>query len=440
MKKVLAILILCALFLPLSASDVHPLTQWKFHFGEANKAEQLDFDDSQWENVSVPHDWAITKPFDMRIDMQTVRVTEDGDKKPFLRTGRTGALPCFGIGWYRTHLAPIHTTTGQRIYVQFDGAMSLSKVYLNGHYVGGWPYGYTSFQVDVTDAWNPQGDNVLAVRLNNKEKSSRWYSGAGLYRNVRLVIKEPVSIAHWGLRIATPHISTKRATAVIQTTLENTQTQQPQHVTLETILCDSEGKEVTHHTAKTTLHGQKTLSQNLKVAHPALWSPSHPALYAIVSKVYVDHQLMDSSHTTFGFRSIVFDPLKGMLINGVPTEIKGVCRHHDLGPLGAAVNVQAIERQILLLKEMGCNAIRTSHNPASPELLSVCDRLGMTVMEEAFDEWEMGKNDNGYHNYFKQWAKKDVEAMVNRDKNHPCIIMWSTGNEIREQGTELGGS
>lgn len=422
----------------ISARETIRLEKWKFHFGEQSGAIKKIFDDSAWENVTVPHDWAIDKPFDMRIDMQSVQVLEDGDKIPKMRTGRTGALPAFGIGYYRTSIKSDADMQGKRIRIEFDGAMSLSKVYLNGEFVGEWPYGYSSFAFDITDKWNFDGENIVAVRLENKPESSRWYPGAGLYRNVRIVITDPVSVDHWGTYVTTPKVSAKKADLNVKTRVVNT-TGNNVKVRLESLLMDAGGKVVKKASSTKNINVDKYIfKQNMSVSNPALWSIETPNMYRLVSNVYVDNKLCDTYETPVGFRSIKFDKNKGFFLNGENVKLKGVCLHHDLGPIGAAVNYRALERQLQIMQEMGCNAIRTSHNPPTPELLELCDRMGFVVQVEAFDEWKIGKNANGYNTLFDKWAERDLKAMIHRDRNHPSVIMWSIGNEIREQKDKNG--
>lgn len=438
MIKRMLFLCLIVWSLPTAAREQIPLISWKFHCGDIPEAIQPAFDDKGWEQVCVPHDWAINKPFDMRIDMQSVQVLEDGDKAVKMRTGRTGALPAFGIGYYRTEIISDASMKGNRIRVEFDGAMSLSKVYLNGQYIGEWPYGYSSFTFDLTDKWNYDGKNVLAVRLENKPESSRWYSGAGLYRSVRLVVTNPVSVGHWGTFVTTPEVSEQRGRAHVTTRIEN-RSGKPKEIRLESIVLDVQEKTVEKKSFKKIVaDGDYVFRQDLSISRPQLWSIEAPHLYQLISNVYEGSKLIDTYTTTFGFRTIHFDKDKGFFLNGKPLKLKGVCLHHDLGPLGAAVNRRAIERQLEIMQEMGCNAIRTSHNPPAPELLDLCDRMGFVVQVEAFDEWQIGKNTNGYHCYFDQWAERDLQAMVRRDRNHPSVIMWSIGNEVREQGKESG--
>lgn len=418
--------------------DYTLLEKWKFHLGECPDAVSSDYDDSFWEDVIVPHDWAIGKPFDMRIDMQSVQVLEDGDKAAKTRTGRTGALPAFGVGYYRTYIDSNEGMKGKRISIEFDGAMSLSKVYLNGKYVGEWPYGYSSFAFDVTDNWNYEGKNILAVRLENKPESSRWYPGAGIYRNVRLVVTDPVRVSHWGTYVTTPKVSSKSASVNIKTSVDNN-TEDEVDVRLESLLMNAEGELVKKVSSTRKIKGDKYIfEQALTVKSPVLWEIENPYMYSLVTNVYVGSIKTDTYITPIGLRSIEFDKDKGFFLNGRNVKIKGVCLHHDLGPLGAAVNYRAIERQLQIMQDMGCNAIRTSHNPPTPELLDLCDRMGFLVQVEAFDEWKIGKNQNGYNQLFDEWAERDLQAMIRRDRNHPSVIMWSIGNEVREQKDKNG--
>lgn len=410
-------------------------TGWRFLNKEIPTTNINQVDDSSWQAVRVPHDWAIAGPFDMTIDMQQVRVVEDGDRGAKLRTGRTGALPCFGIGWYRKLLPVSISDEGKRVFVEFDGAMSRAKVYLNGVYVGEWPYGYSSFTFELTKYIQFGKENILSVRLENKEESSRWYSGAGIYRNVRLVKTAPVRVAHWGTYITTPIVTDQKGEVNIKTDIDGTEA-----IQLVTEIYDAKGKKVASAVANKKADGSATVEQLIKVNKPSLWSVETPILYTAVSKVFVGKTQKDEYKTTFGFRNIRFDKDKGFFLNGKYTKFKGVCLHHDLGSIGAAVNYRATERQLVMMKEMGVNAIRTSHNPPSLELLRICDSIGLMVQVEAFDEWKNGKNINGYGDFFDEWAEKDLTAMIKRDRNHPSVVMWSIGNEIREQGMPEGAA
>jgi beta-galactosidase len=410
---------------------------WKFTLGEIPNAAAINYNDLAWETVSVPHDWAIRKPFDLNQDMQWVQVKEDGDKEARLRTGRTGALPIFGVAWYRKTIEIPESDNGKCFFVEFDGAMSQAKIYCNGEYVGEWPYGYSSFSFELTKFLKAGQKNVLAVRLENKPESSRWYSGAGIYRNVRLITTNPIHVAHWGTYITTPIINEKKGTVSIQTRVLN-QSQTSEKVELVTDIYNPKGEKVASTKTSKIVTGEDQFNQSLEVKSPSLWDINLPARYRAVSQIFIGKVLRDTYETTFGFRTILFDKDKGFFLNGKHLRLQGVCLHHDLGPLGAAVNYRATQRQLEIMKEMGCNAIRTSHNPPSPELLEICDSIGLVVMVESFDEWKNGKNMNGYNRFFDEWAEKDMVAMIHRDRNHPSVIMWSIGNEIREQ-EEING-
>lgn len=410
---------------------------WTFIQKDIPNGESVQLNDKDWEKVRVPHDWAIRGNFDMNIDMQSVQVTEDGEKEARLRTGRTGALPCFGVAWYRKVLPIVATDQGKRVFVEFDGAMSLSKVYLNGEFIGEWPYGYSSFSFELTKYIKIGQDNILAVRLENKPESSRWYPGAGLYRNVRLVKTAPLRIAHWGTYVTTPLITAKNAEVSVKTELDGL-VDAKSEIKLVTKIYNPDGEKVGIVTSTKKSEDKLPFAQSLKIKEPQLWSIETPNRYRAVSHLYVGNELKDVYSTVFGFRSLLFDKDNGFFLNGKHVKLQGVCMHHDLGPIGSAVNYRATERQMEILKEMGCNSVRTSHNPPSPELLQICDSIGLVVMVEAFDEWKNGKNKNGYANYFDDWTEKDLTAMVRRDRNHPSVIMWSIGNEIREQGMATG--
>ena len=409
---------------------------WKFTRADNMGFAAADYNDASWQTVSIPHDWAIAGPFDMDIDSQKVKVTEDGEKTEKLRTGRTGALPFIGTGWYRYELGTLTVDNGERYRLEFDGAMSRAKIFVNGKLAGERPYGYSSFAVDITDFLADKQKNILAVRLENKEESSRWYPGAGLYRNVRLVKLQPVHIGHWGTYITTPVIGEDHASVNIKTTVENTG--YTGKAILRSTIMDKDGNRLASAESGIPDGSRNTVEQEMPLTGIEKWDIENPVLYTAVSQIVSEGKIMDEYRTDFGIRSFSFDPDNGFSLNGRRVPIQGVCLHHDLGPLGAAVNTRAIERQLKLLKEMGCNAIRTSHNPPAPELLDLCDRMGFIVMDESFDEWKLGKNKNGYAEFFDEWAEKDLTAMIHRDRNHPSVMIWSIGNEIREQGRPNG--
>jgi len=445
MKYLLILLLPVVLFAGCSGNkNQHPRNVylldkgWEFINKEVENAESPDITTDDWETVTVPHDWAISGKFDKSIDAQKVMVIEDGERVPKLRTGRTGGLPWIGIGWYRKALDIPTSYKNKRIQVQFDGAMSHAKVYLNGDYIGEWPYGYASFGFDVTNHVHFGGENILAVRLENKENSSRWYPGAGLYRNVRMVVTNPVHVKQWGTYLTTPDIQKGKGTVNLKTTVLNPEGK-AENVTVETQILSPEGEVLTTISSDATLKKNETMAeQKLNVPQPQLWSVDSPVLYTAVTRILKNGKVLDEYKTPFGFRYFKFTNNNGFFLNGKRLQLKGVCLHHDLGPLGAAVNLSALRYRMKLLKEMGCNAIRTSHNPPSPEKLQLADEMGFLILDEAFDEWKHGKTKNGYNTLWDDWAEKDMVAFIHRDRNHPSVIAWSVGNEVREQGMKDG--
>ena len=406
---------------------------WRFHLGDVENAKNTDFIDENWQQVTIPHDWAIAGPFDRKWDLQKVAVRQNGESVATWKTGRSGGLPYIGIGWYRT---TFKSPTSGRTTLIFDGAMSEAHVYVNGHEVIFWPYGYNSFYVDVTEQLHPDGTpNTLAVRLENREQSSRWYPGAGLYRNVRLVTTGEVHVPVWGTQVTTPHVAPDAASVTLKTQVENLG---DQPLRISTDIRDANGLVVAH--KENTLHSfhGEPLEQHFLISNPRLWSPETPVLYKAESRLFVGEELVDTYETSFGIRSIEFVPDRGFFLNGVHRNFQGVCLHHDLGPLGAAVNRSAIRHQLQLLKQMGCDAIRTSHNMPAPELVELCDEMGFMMMLEPFDEWDVAKCENGYHRYFKEWAERDMVNMLRHYRNHPSVVMWSVGNEVPTQWKPTG--
>ncbi len=396
--------------------------------GENVSYAKPDFNDSSWRQLNLPHDWGVEGAFNVRFN------------------AATGRLPYFGIGWYRKTFTIPASDAGKRVFLDVDGAMSYASLWLNGHYLGGWPYGYSSFQVDLTPYLKPGADNVLAIRLDNPNNSSRWYPGGGIYRNVWLETMNPVHVTHSGAFVTTPEISADAAIVNLKVNVSN-ESAAAASATVKTDIyaLDAQGNITGPSLASATAAplaidpgAIKTATLDLKVANPQLWDLSHPNLYAAVSTIQQNGQDVDSVRSNFGIRTIKFDPDKGFLLNGQHVPLNGVCDHADLGPLGSIVNVRGLERQIQLLKEMGCNAIRTSHNMPAPELLDLCDRLGMLVMDESFDCWDRQKVGNDYHLLWPDWHTADIRAEVRRDRNHPSVIFYSVGNEIPDQGSELG--
>src|SRR5689334_5519788 len=381
MRYCVPILLLCGLAaaapteIKIGADRQIKITQdWRFFKGEATGAEQSSFDDSSWRQLDLPHDWAIEGPFDRKFDPHN------------------GGLPYFGVGWYRKHFAVPAGARGRHIEVQFDGAMSNSTVWLNGEKLGGRPYGYTSFVIDLTSALKFGTENVLAVRLAPEENSSRWYAGAGIYRNVWLNVTGATRVPQWGTYITTPSVSDAKATVNIRTEVENRGSQAAK-VTLETALLDAAGKQVGRATADAEIPagGKQTVESKIDVPNPHRWDLETPYLYTAASTVRESGRQSDRYLTTFGIRTIEYSKDRGFLLNGKPRTFQGVCDHADLGALGSAVNRRGLERQIEILKAFGTNAIRTSHNPPAPELLDLADRMGMLIMDEAFDMWARPK-------------------------------------------------
>lgn len=406
---------------------------WKFTKGEVSNAEMPAFNDAKWETVDIPHDWAIFGPFDKNNDLQNVAVTQNFETQASLKTGRTGGLPYVGIGWYRT---TFHSTPGKQTTLIFDGAMSEARVFVNGKEACFWPCGYNSFYCDVTSLVNEDGkNNTLAVRLENRPQSSRWYPGAGLYRNVHVVTTEKIHVPVWGTQITTPCVKDEYASVCLRTTILNAEKTE---LTVVTDIMDADGQVVSTKTNKGVINHDQPFTQNFIVERPKLWSPETPVLYKAVSKIYSGDTLLDTYSTRFGIRTIEYIADKGFYLNGKRRKFQGVCNHHDLGPLGAAINVAALRHQLTLLKEMGCDAIRTSHNMPAPELVELCDEMGFMMMLEPFDEWDIAKCDNGYHRFFNEWAEKDMVNMLRQYRNNPCVVMWSIGNEVPTQWSPEG--
>ena len=406
---------------------------WRFTKDDVADAMKPEFDDTRWEAVSVPHDWAIYGPFDRSNDLQNVAVTQNLETAASVKTGRTGGLPYVGVGWYRT---TFDAPAGKQVSLVFDGAMSEARVYVNGQEACFWPCGYNSFHCDVTPYIYKDGrPNVLAVRLENRPQSSRWYPGAGLYRNVRVVATEAVHVPVWGTQLTTPHVAADYASVCLKTTVEGAGRQDVRIVT-EILSPEGQVVAVKDNTMKIN-HGQP-FEQNFLVDKPQLWSPETPYLYKASSKIYVDGRQVDEYVTRFGIRSIELVADKGFFLNGKHRKFQGVCNHHDLGPLGAAINVAALRRQLTLLKDMGCDAIRTAHNMPAPELVQLCDEMGFMMMLEPFDEWDIAKCENGYHRFFNEWAERDMVNMLRQYRNNPSVVMWSIGNEVPTQCSPEG--
>ena len=406
---------------------------WKFIRSDDANFSLYDYDDSSWQEVTVPHDWAIYGPFSIQNDRQKVAIAQDGQKEAMEHAGRTGGLPFVGVGWYRLDFEAPAFAKGKKATLVFDGAMSHARVYVNGKEAGYWPYGYNTFYLDVTPYLNAEGKNTLAVRLENEVESSRWYPGAGLYRNVHLIVNEEAHIPMWGTQLTTPVVEDNFARVHLNTSWVMPEGKSPSSYRIVTEIKDADGKVVSKESKQLTDFDNQIFSQEFVVEKPMLWTPDTPYLYIAESKVYEGNTLKDESVTPFGIRSIEVIPDKGFFLNGKKTVFKGVCNHHDLGPLGAAVNDAAIRRQIRILKDMGCNAIRTSHNMPAPELVKACDEMGMMLMVETFDEWKTAKCENGYHKEFDQWVEKDLVNVLRHYRNNPSVVMWCVGNEVPDQ-------
>ncbi len=389
--------------------------------GEVSYA-QPNFDDSSWRQLNLPHDWAIEGPF-----------LKD-------QPNETGRRAFVGVGWYRKHFNIPATDQGKQFFLDVDGAMAHATVWINGQCAGGWPYGYASFRVDLTPYVQPGKDNVVAIRLETLPESSRWYPGAGIYRHVWLVESAPVHVAHWGIYVTTPEVTPDSATVAVRTTLDNASDSDAQtQVQTAIYALDVKGAKsgaavATSNWTPVTIPAGNGASTDakLQIAHPLLWDLDKPNLYAAVTSVRQGNNVVDSEETVFGVRTIKFDPDQGFLLNGRRVPLQGVCMHSDLGALGMALNTRALQRQIEILKAMGCNAIRTSHNPPSPDLIDLCNRMGMLVMAESLDCWKWGKKKNDYSLLFNDWSEKDIRALVRHFRNNPSIIIWSLGNEVGE--------
>jgi beta-galactosidase len=397
-------------------------TGWKFILGNSDEFKNVNFDDSNWQKLNIPHDWSIEGEF-----------SKDNPATP-----GGGALPG-GTGWYRKTFVIPETDREKLIFVDFDGVYQKSEVWINGHYLGMRPYGYSSFRYELTSHLNFGDENVIAVKVDNSEQpNSRWYSGSGIYRNVWLVKTQKLFVGHWGTFITTPKVSEEKATIQLESEIVN-QTGAPAQTLIQTTLLNADGKRVaqTKTTHKIEQEETKKITQNFELESPELWSVDSPHLYKAITEVYLNNKKTDEYKTPFGIRYFHFDAAEGFSLNGKKMKILGVCMHHDLGCLGAAVNTRAIERQLEILKEMGCNSIRTSHNPPAPELLDLCDKMGFIVQNETFDMWRKKKSQFDYSRYFPEWHERDVTDHILRDRNHPSVMMWSIGNEVLEQWNDV---
>jgi beta-galactosidase len=395
--------------------------KWKFLKNDAPDLKGLNLSDPGWRNLDLPHDWAIEGPFTQEVSY------------------KGGYLPYPGVGWY-TKTFEVSENTNQ-LRLELDGVMRDAKIWLNGEYIGGWPYGYTSFNFDISDKIKKGRTNTLAVRVENEDRSSRWYSGSGIYRNVWLTYTNPVRIAQWGTFVITPEITDTEAKVKLEAIIEN-KNDTDMEVALKTSIVDDKGKVIDSQSKNLTIKskGSSKAIEALTVTNPKLWDLESPYLYKAIHEITQNGVTLDKYETLFGVRSFSFDADKGFFLNGKNIKLQGVNMHHDLGPLGAAVNERATERQLEIMKEMGVNAIRTAHNPPSIEQLDLCDKMGILVIDETFDTWDEAKHDveNDYSIWFDEWAMKDTEALLRRDRNHPSVILWSIGNEVMNMGKRAG--
>lgn len=397
-------------------------TEWKFILGDNPRASIESFDDTSWSVLNLPHDWSIEADFSV-----------DNPSTP-----GGGALPG-GIGWYRKTFIPDAADKGKNTYIDFDGIYWNSTVWINGHLLGERPSGYISFRYDLTPYLKYGQQNTIAVRVDNtRQPNSRWYSGSGIYRNVRLVTVGPLHIGHWGTYVTTQNVSSESAEISLKITLNNN-SKESRNAELVSVITNAHGKIEAKRVSSVIVPEEKEVEtiQMMKLEKPALWSDTHPYMYNITTQVIENGKVIDEYDTPLGIRSFEFDHAKGFLLNGEQLKIKGVCMHHDLGCLGAAINIRAMERQLEILKEMGCNGIRTAHNPPAPELLDLCDRMGFIVQNEAFDMWHKRKSPQDYSQFFAEWHERDLTDFILRDRNHPSVFMWSIGNEILEQWTDM---
>ncbi len=389
---------------------------------------QTKFNDGAWRQLNLPHDWGIEGPFKQEYP------------------GETGKLPWWGVGWYRKHFNVSPNEKGKQFYLDIDGAMAYATVWLNGKFVGGWPYGYASFELDLTPYIEFGADNVIAIRLDNPPDSSRWYPGGGIYRNVWLVKTAPVHVAHWGTYVTTSQGVGVDANIDLTIQVQNNSAREANgFARVQLFELAGDGKQVGKPAAASSplkfsvqANATQPIAAAFRLKQPKLWNLKTPNLYVAVTSIEFGGRVVDRYETVFGIRDIDFNANGGFLLNGEGVKLQGVCDHHDLGALGSALNLRALERQLEILKEMGVNAIRTSHNPPAPELLDLADRMGFLVMDEAFDAWRRGKKKNDYHLLFDDWHEQDLRAQVRRDRNHPSVILWSIGNEIGEQGNAEG--
>ncbi len=425
MRKAFVLLLLVNLSLFVTAQQAGRAVididkDWRFKIGNFPESIDNSFDDSSWRQLNIPHDWSI-----------------EGKYNKYNKTGRGGGYLPAGDGWYRKRISFSEYHIGDRVLVQFDGVMANSEVYINGHLLGIQPYGYTSFEYDMTHhvIFGENIENILVVRANNlNQPSSRWYTGAGIYRHARIIIKKPVHISQWGVFITTPEVSSNRAVVNANVQLEN-KSEKDKQVTIKSTVKDKHGKEVKSASVSKKIEAKSTLNvdQLIHISNPILWDVDSPNLYTLETTISEGKTIIDNETNAFGIRSIRFDSKKGFFLNDKPMKMYGACLHHDGGGVGAAVPLGVWEYRFNKLKGVGINAIRTAHNPMAPEFYDLCDRMGFLVMNENFDTWEYAKNPHDYHLYFNEWWERDLTAIIKRDRNHPCVVLYSVGNEIRDK-------
>jgi len=426
-NKLKSISVLIALFMGIimsvNAQDVLQRKQlfdydWKFFLGDISTASAIDFNDKNWKMITLPHDWSIEGELNQKNPMG----------------GAGGYFPA-GVGWYRKTFNVPQEWKGKCISIYFEGVYMNSEVFINGKSLGVYPYGYSSFSYDLTSFLKPGQENVIAVKADNsKQINCRWYSGSGIYRHVWMIVTNPLHITKWGVGVTTPEVSSEKATVLIKTKIKN-ETASEKNMVIKTTIEKANAVVTGDNQLKLELpaNSEKEIIQSLTVVKPSLWTPENPTLYQAHVQIVENNKVIDETKTDVGIRSIKFTTDKGFQLNGVTLKLNGGCVHHDNGCLGAAAYDRAEERRVELLKAAGFNAVRTSHNPPSEAFLNACDRLGLMVIDEAFDGWKEQKNKNDYSLYFNDWWKQDLESMVLRDRNHPSVIMWSTGNEIIER-------
>lgn len=427
MKKILLILFLIAdafCYAKPAPNRLHLLmdANWKFKLGDIQNAQNVTFNDASWRTLDLPHDWSIEGEFDQKAP-----------------TGGGGGYLPTGIGWYRKVFKLPAEAKGKQVSIQFDGVYQNSEVWMNGHYLGKRPSGYISFVYDLTP-YLKAGNNTIAVKVDNsKQPNSRWYSGSGIYRNVWLNMTNSIHVAQWGTYITTPQADENSATVVVKTQVENSGTAMG-NATLTAEVLDEAGHTVASEKASFQVgaNASSEVPVQINVQSPKLWSLEQPNLYTLHISISDGKKVVDEYNQSFGIRTIAYSSTTGFSLNGKRVKMNGVCIHHDAGCVGAAVPVKIWQQRLQRLKEMGCNAIRTSHNPPTPELLDLCDKMGFLVMDEAFDVWIGGKVANDYHLYFNDWHGKDLITQIHRDRNHPSVVLWSAGNEIHDQSSPKG--